>query len=114
MKMNFKDTIKTFATTDYIAVYNNDGHYDSGKWIDESVLLYQAQVAIQPLTDDEMEMLPEGYRNGKSLKVYIPIEHSVNTDYNILFRGVNYKILSLKKYDYISDYQVLKITEVQS
>ena len=111
--MNFSDVIKTFTAKEEIAVYSNAGKYVNGRWESADSFLYKTTGAVQPLTDDEMEMIPERYRNGKSLKIYLKLTDVIDTDYIVYYKGVFYKVISHKKYEHISDYQIITVVEVQ-
>jgi hypothetical protein len=87
------------------------GHYDSdtGIWVEGESVVFTTPMSIQPLAVDEMDALPEGRRNSRSVKIYssselFPAKQAMSesdTGRNpdiIYWLGSNYEVVGCNPY----------------
>lgn len=82
------------------------GHYDedTGLWVEGETVIFNTPMSVQPLTVDEMEALPEGRRNSRSVKIYsgselFPAEQDTGRNADvILWLGKNYEVVGCNPY----------------
>ena len=103
--MDFAGQIKAFKTRHTVILNRVSGNYVNGNWEEVSQTPRELiDVAVQTVSGKELQVLPENYKNSKSLKFYT-LEPLLITDF-LDYRGTRYKVIMDKKYDNIGDYFV--------
>lgn len=95
--INDQQFSQTFSIKRYSGAFTNEGQYDRG-----SVVTLTRYGSIQPANQDDLNLLPEGQRDGKYIKVYALQEirkgdGTVESD-QILWDGREYRVLFTKLY----------------
>jgi hypothetical protein len=88
---------QTFSVKRFTGNFANEGEYDRG-----SVVTLTRYGSIQPANQDDLNLLPEGQRDGKYIKVYTVQEirkgdGTVESD-QILWDGREYRVTFTKLY----------------
>lgn len=77
------------------------GYYDDfGRWIEPDPLPFNIKGTLQPLSPEEIQLLPEGRRTSESYNIFSKsklnvsnIETQTNADY-VLLDGIEFEVLS--------------------
>lgn len=111
--MSFRkpQTVKRFA----------GGKYVKGRWVaDEESETLQIMASVQPVTNDDMQNLPEGKRIERAVKIYtdelLRVEGTDEQGDIILWQGREYRVIAIapNQMGVISHYRYYAVTEVES
>jgi hypothetical protein len=103
MQNNFFPMISRFGETVEVR-RKQAGQWVNGRWVEGAETGFTAQASIQPMRGKHMEFLPEAQRTGEEMVAYITVEvlpssaiAGTQTDI-IVWRGVRYKVLHVKRW----------------
>lgn len=98
-----------------------DGSYVKGKWVaGQDCTELQILASVQPMTNSDMQHLPEGKRIKRGVKIYtselLKVDGTDNQGDELLWLGIAYRVIAVAMYQMgvISHYRYYAVTGVES
>ena len=105
------------AFPDRFTVIRTEGEYVGGRWVCCETKEICACGSVQPLSDRDIERLPEGIRSSSQFQVYTDFEMRVEkTDTygpdEVEYRGLRYGVQGVEDWQHLGGYSRYVLTKV--